>query len=292
MRVLVTGASGLLGGRLASLLTTSFDVVAAAHHRGCPAGLTTVPFELEHPATFASALAGARAEAVVHCAALADGDACQADLTRARRLNVDAPRILARCCHASGLRLVSLSTDMVFDGTRAFSTEDVRPRPVLAYGETKLQGEDAVLTECPEAAVVRVALVHGRGYGQRGTASETIAWRLRQGLTLRLFTDQYRTPIDPDSVADAVARLLHGSQQGRFHLGGAERLSRYELGLRTARAFELPADGLIPVRQSDQPIGIARPADVSLATERALRELGWRPRPVDVGISESRRQSD
>jgi dTDP-4-dehydrorhamnose reductase len=274
------------------LLSAPFDVVAAGHRRACPAGLTMIPLELEHPDTLASTLAGARAGAVVHCAALADGDACQADPARAALLNVEAPRVLARCCHASGLRLISLSTDMVFDGTRAFSTEDTPPGPVLAYGASKLQGESAILDECPGAAVVRVALVHGRGYGRRGTASETIAWRLMQGLTMRLFIDQYRTPVDPESVADALARLLRGGQQGRFHLGGTERLSRYELGLRAAGAFDLPADGLIPVRQSDQPIGTPRPADVSLATERARRELGWQPRPLDVGIGESRRQRD
>ncbi len=289
MRVLVTGAGGLLGGRLASSLSQSLDVVAAGHRSACPAGLPVITIELERPETIARTLEETRVDAVVHCAALADGDACEADPARAERVNVDASRVLARCCQEQGQRLVSLSTDMVLDGTCAFSTEEIEPRPVLVYGVTKLRGEVAVMEECPGAAIVRVALVHGRGYGRRGTASETVLWRLSQGLTMHLFTDQYRTPIDSDSVADALARLLQGNQRGRFHLGGAERLSRYELGLRTARAFGLSAEGLIPVRQSERSIGTPRPADVSLAIGRAQRELGWRPRPLDVALAESRR---
>jgi dTDP-4-dehydrorhamnose reductase len=157
------------------------------------------------------------------------------------------------------------------------------------YGRTKLAGEETVLATDPTAAVVRVALTLGRGHGPRGTSTESIAWALGAGREVPLFTDEYRTPVDAESVADAVVRLLERGGAGRFHLGGPERLSRHALGLRVARALGLPESGLVACLQSDHAFGDARAKDVSLDSTRARRELGWQPRPIDEAIREGRR---
>jgi dTDP-4-dehydrorhamnose reductase len=287
-RVLVTGAGGLLGGRLATLLSGQMEVVAAVHHAPPPDGLACVPFDLLEPASYAVALELARPEAVVHAAAVAQPDQAEADLDRATRVNAKAPRLLARMCAGRGIRLVALSTDLVLPGDRAGSAEDAAPGPLLHYARTKLEGEGAVLGECPAAAVVRVALVVGRGHGPRGSASEAIAWALRAGRRLRLFGDQFRTPIDAESVAQAVAALLRGRQSGLFHLGGPERVSRHQLGLRVAAAFGLDASLIDEARQSEQ--AVPRPADVSLDSGRARRELGFAPRSLDEALRDGRIQ--
>jgi dTDP-4-dehydrorhamnose reductase len=186
------------------------------------------------------------------------------------------------------VRLVSLSTDLVLAGDRMFSDEDEPARPCLVYGHSKLAGEHAVLAECPDAAVVRVALVVGRGYGTRPTASEAILWSLASGQPVRLFVDQHRTPVDPESVARALLALLAGTQRGVFHLGGSERLSRHELGQRLARLLGLPTAPILAVRHAERAQGAARPADVSLDCTRARLLLGWSPRPLDEGLRESR----
>lgn len=290
-RILVTGASGLLGGRLAELLARSHDVIAVRHRAPVPLGLAAVDADLLAPESLERAIEAARPEAVVHSAALAEVDRCQSDPDLARRCNVDASGALARLCHARSLRLVALSTDLVFAGDRAWTPEDVPPHPLMVYGRTKLDGEGAVLAEAPEAVVVRVALVLGRGYGPRTTASETIATALAAGRRARLFTDQYRTPIDPESVAEAVHRLLDRPLSGRLHLGGPERLSRYALGLRVARAFALPTDGIEGVTADASADRVARPADVSLDSTRAHRELDWTPRPLEAAIREGRAEA-
>jgi dTDP-4-dehydrorhamnose reductase len=246
-----------------------------------------VPLDLQQPASFAAALDRARPDAVVHSAALADVDRCEREPALAWMCNVDAPAALARLCHARGITLVALSTDLVFAGDRGSLREDDPARPALAYGRTKLAGEEAVLGEHAGAAVIRVALVYGRGHGERATASESIAWSLRAGRPVRLFTDQVRTPVDAESVADAIERILGGGHGGRFHLGGPERVTRYDLGLRVAARLGLPAHLIEAVRQADTPHR-PRPADVSLDHTRARDVLGWRPRPLDVAIRDGR----
>jgi dTDP-4-dehydrorhamnose reductase len=289
LRVLVTGAGGLLGGRLASLLAAEHSVTAAQRRSAPPEGLSVVPLDLLVDGSLEAAIEASRPEAVVHCAALADADRCESDAELADRLNTRVPFDLARACHKLGLRLIALSTDLVLAGDRMFSGEDEPARPCLVYGRTKLAGEHAVAAECPDAAVVRVALVQGRGHGRRPTASEAIAWSLAAGEPLRLFADQHRTPIDPESVAGALLALLAGTQRGLFHLGGPQRLSRHELGLRLARLLGLTDSLIVPTRQAEHTRGAAqRPADASLDCTRARTLLGWAPRPLDAGLRESR----
>jgi dTDP-4-dehydrorhamnose reductase len=291
MRLLVTGASGLLGGRLAVLLSRSHDVVAA-RHAAAPPVEAAVSLDLLDATSIDGAVRSARPDAILHCAALADADRCERDPRLAERLNVVAVESLARSCRRLGLRLAVISTDLVFSGRQAFSSEQETPGPLMVYARTKLQGEQAALAEAPGSAVVRVALVSGRGHGPRGSASESIAWALAAGRSLRLFSDQFRTPVDAESVAEAVSRLLAGEQAGTFHLGGPERLSRYELGLRVAAVFGLPAELLTPIPQAGGGLTAPRPADVSLDSSRARRELGWTPRGVDEAIREGRARAD
>jgi dTDP-4-dehydrorhamnose reductase len=185
------------------------------------------------------------------------------------------------------VRIIALSTDLVFAGDRAPYAEDDEPAPRLAYARTKYDGERALLAEDPSAVVLRLPLMAGRGHGRRATATESAAWALRAGRALRLFTDQYRTPLDAESVAEAIERLLASAHTGTFHVGGAERVSRYEIGRRVAEAFALPLDLITPIRQGDLPLA-PRPADVSLASDRARAVLGWRPRPLADAIREGR----
>lgn len=292
MRVLVTGAAGLLGGRLAALLSRRFHVVAGRHDSPILAGLSEAPIDLTSPASIERALDEARAEAVVHAAAIADPDRCERDPELATRLNTGGCEALARLCHARSLPLVALSTDLVFSGERAFLTESDTPAPLQVYGRTKLAGEQAILALHPTSAILRVALVLGRGHGPRATASEAVAWALRNGRRPRLFTDQYRTPIDAESVSSLIERLLVGGGAGIFHAGGAERLSRWDLGRRVAGALGLAAEPIEPVTKADIRQPAPRPADVSLDSTKAERLLGWRPRPLATGIVEGRRVAD
>jgi dTDP-4-dehydrorhamnose reductase len=262
--------------------------VAAHRHTFPPPGPRPVLVELTDEEALTRLLDSVRPEAVVHAAAIGRAGRCQERPDEAHRVNAVLPGTLGRLCRERSLRLVALSTDLVFRGDRASVREDDTTAPLSVYGRTKLLGEEAVLSSCPSAAVARVALTLGRGHGARGTSTESVLWALRKADAVPLFTDEYRTPVDPESVADALVRLLDRGAPGRFHLGGPERLSRHALGLRVARAFGLPGSGITAGRQADHVGPDPRAADVSLDSTRARRELGWEPRPIDEAIRESR----
>ena len=289
--LLVTGAAGLLGGRLAELLAGEFAVVAGVHQSRPPAHLPQVRVDLKAPATVEAAFETARPEAVVHAAALADANRCEEDPEAARAINVHGTALVAQACARFGVRLIVLSTDLVFAGTKGGVAESDPPGPMMVYGHTKLEAEDEALGLCAGSAVVRVALVCGRGYGHRPTASEAVTWALRRGQRPRLFTDQFRTPVDAEAVALALAGLVRGLGEGRYHLGGAERVSRSELGARTATAFGLDPAGVEAITQAAFAQPAPRPRDVSLDSSRARGELGYAPRPLDDMIKSGRPES-
>ena len=225
MRVLVTGAGGLLGGRLAELLHGRGLEVLAAHRLSIPPpGPRPVLVELTDEEALARLLDASRPDAVVHAAVLGRSNQCEERPDEAERVNARLPGTLARECRERGLRLVALSTDLVFGGDRAFVREDDPPGPLGVYGRTKLAGEEAVLSACPGAAVVRVALILGRGHGARATSTESVARALlrrpgRRGSsrtsTARRWTrSRWPTPSPASSTCPAA---------GRFHLGGPER---------------------------------------------------------------------
>lgn len=287
MRVLVTGASGLLGGRLAHLLGLRFDVIAAHHRSTLPAEWPAVTLDVGLRDSVEAAFETARPDAVLHAAALASTDECERDPERAVLTNVRGSQWIARACAARRLPLVALSTDLVFAGDRELSDEATTAAPLMTYGRTKLEAENLVLASSPLAAVARVALVAGCGFGPRASATEAVAWALRQGRRVTLFADEFRTPVDAESLVPALAALLTGHHTGRFHLGGPERISRYELGLRVARVLGLDAGGIERASQKTW-TGTPRPADTSLDSSHARRELGYRPRPLDDVIRDGR----
>jgi dTDP-4-dehydrorhamnose reductase len=289
MRLLVTGAGGTVGGRLAELLSRSHDVTGVVRQAAAPSGVRAFAADLGEPDRVEEALDACRPEAVLHCAAFSNADACEREPAVAERLNVLLPGWLGRSCRRRGIRLISVSTDLVLDGGRPLSNEaDEVPASGLVYGRTKRAGERAVLEAWDRHVVLRIPLMVGRGHGARGTSSEAALWALRAGRRPRLFTDQFRSPTDPESLARLVEQGLASSAAGLFHGGGGERVSRYELGVRVARLFALDATAIVATTAAEQPV--PRPRDASLDSSRAMRELGWRPRALDEALAESRPQ--
>ena len=288
MRILITGASGLLGGRLCLLLGQDHSIAGLTRGRPAPEGVTQVSTDLTDANAVGRILDEVRPDAVLHCAALADAEVCEREPERASRDNEIASRNLAQACRRARARLIAFSTDLVLAGDRPFSPETTPAAPLMEYGRSKLRGENAISEECLDSIILRVALVCGRGFGARLSGSEAVAARLRRGETVTLYEDEWRTPIDPESLATAIKAILARPQaRGLFHLGGLTRLTRLELGQRVASALNLDA-GLIRAAARSSHQGAPRPRDVSLDITRAREELAWTPRSLDAALREGR----
>ena len=225
--VWITGAGGLIGSHL--LRTAPGDVQAV--------GLARAQLDLTDFAAVDRAFRAARPQCVIHCAALSKSPACQENPALARRLNVEVTAHLAGL--AADIPFVFFSTDLMFDGLRGNYDESAAPNPLSVYAETKVEAERVVLTN-PRHTVIRTSLNGGASpTGDRGFNEEMRrAWQ--GGRTLTLFTDEFRCPLPAAVTARAVWELVAANQPGLYHLAGAARLSRWEIGkLVAARCPEL-----------------------------------------------------
>lgn len=262
-KVWVTGAGGLIGRAVVDS--------PARPPAWTAVGLTRAKIDLTDPRAVAARFRQDRPDALVHCAALSKSPACQADPELARRVNVEATAILADL--AGGRPLVFLSTDLVFDGARGGYVETDAVRPLSVYAETKVEAEER-LRDRPGTLVLRTSLNHGTSpTGDRGFNEETVsAWKA--GRTLRLFTDEFRTPLPARVTARVIWTLLAQGATGLFHVGGAERLSRWEIGLRLAERHPEVSARLEPASLREYR-GAPRSPDTSLDSARVQARLDF-----------------
>ena len=220
------------------------------------------------------AFAADKPQLIIHCAAVTALAAAQANPDLARRVNVEVTKLLAEL--AAEIPLVFFSTDLVFDGRRGNYVETDAVNPLHIYGETKAAAEQIVLNN-PRHAVVRTSLNAGTSRaGNRGFNEQLrLAWQA--GRMMNLFTDEFRCPIFAGETARAVWELAGQNRAGIFHVAGAEKLSRWQIGQLLVKRWPQLHPGITPDLAKNHP-GPPRALDTSLNIAKVQRVLS-RPLP-------------
>lgn len=274
-RLLVTGASGLLGLNLAlDAVRQGYAVTGLVNaHR-----LKAIPFEVR--ATDLRDLAGLKAildesrpDLVVHCAALANLEACEADPHQAEVINARLPGALAAETARRGIRLVHISTDAIFDGSVGDYKEDDEPNPLGVYASTKLGGEQAVLAADPQAIVARVNF-YGWSLSGRRSLAEFFFSNLSAGRAVKGFTDVYFCPLLVNVLGQLLLKMADLGLSGVYHVVSRESLSKYEFGLRVARQFGLDESLIAPSSVLAGNLVARRAPNLRMNTSKLAMALG------------------
>jgi dTDP-4-dehydrorhamnose reductase len=280
MAILVTGASGQLGGYLLREVRNQ-GLAAVAWSGSCAGerfGFPLHPVDLASPTAVAAAFAEARPTAVLHAGALASVSECFRQPERARRVNTEGAALLSRLAEATGARFVYISTDLVFDGERGGYREDDVPRPLSFYGRTKADAEQEMV-RCPRATVVRLSLLFGPSVTHRLSFFDEQVAALRAGRPLPLFEDEWRTPLSLATAARALIAIARSDATDILHLGGPERMSRLEMGRRLAAFLGCDPSTIVPARRNAGAPSEPRPRDTSLDSSRWRRLFPEHPWP-------------
>jgi dTDP-4-dehydrorhamnose reductase len=286
-RILVTGASGLLGHNICPALAARHKIVAAylTHPTDVAPGIAPVRLDITKPADVEALMKKVRPAAVVHAAALSRPDQCEKDSEAARRVIVSGTQNVAAACAANGARLVYISSDLVFDGLKGNYTEEDPVRAVNVYSACKIAAETFALRSAPETVVLRISVVYGKpSPANPGFLGEILrSWRA--GKPMNFYTDQYRTPTYGPAVAQVVESFLDAQLPGGiYHVGGAERLSRYEFGIMVAAAVGAPTTLVQPANMPRSGDSAPRGADCSLVSGKLHRVTGITPMPCTEGL--------
>lgn len=291
MKILITGANGLLGQHLIKqLLRKNYTVIATSK------GDTRLPFtgngqysyhqlDITDGTYVNDFIHRTRPDIIVHAAAMTQVDECELNKIDCWNINVTATRFLLDAAKETGSRFIYISTDFVFDGLHGPYDEAAQPNPVNYYGSTKWGAEKAVIESGLQSTIIRTVLVIGNPL--TGTRHNIVTWvkqKLENGERLKMVDDQYRTPTFIDDLVDGIMLVLEKNAQGIFHISGKDSLTPYTIAIQTARVLQLDESLIQRATSSDFPEAPVRPPRTNFDIGKAEKELGYRPHSFIEGL--------
>ena len=264
MRVMVTGAGGLLGHAVLPVLRAKGDDVHAFTH---------AELDVTDGPGFTARAAEIRPDWIFHLAAWAKVDDCEADPGRAHRVNAEGAHHAAEAAQAAGAALLAISSDYVFDGsaTRPWR-EDDPTGPLNVYGASKLAGEQAIRATGVRHWIVRTAWLFGPG---GGNFVDSILKRARSGAPLAVVDDQRGSPTYTPDLAEGLRRLAETAENGTYHVVSEGTATWHELAVAAVKEAGLAIEvGRTTTAALARPA--RRPAYSALATRKFAAATGWK----------------
>ena len=290
IKILITGANGLLGQKLVSLLEkdASIHVIATAHRqpsiRSQKADFHLL--NITDKSQVELILHSTRPDVVIHTAAMTNVDQCETDREGCWLTNVTAVQYLVNACSQNNIHFIQLSTDFIFDGTYGPLDELAIPNPVNFYGESKLEAERIIHQTTLSWCIIRTVLVYGVTTDM--SRSNIVLWvknSLEEGKEIQVVNDQWRTPTLAEDLAMGCSLAALKKASGIFHISGKDFLTPYEMAIQVSEFFSLD-QSLITMTDSTQFKQTAqRPLKTGFIIEKAKAVLGYAPRSFTEGLA-------
>jgi len=286
IKILITGGSGLLGGKVAELAQARGYEVFSGYAHNAPGFGRAVKFNLLDGPAISETIVRLKPEIIIHSAALTDVDRCEREKELAYKINVEGMRIVSEASKRAGSFLIYISTDYIFDGIRGMYKEGDDPHPLNYYGLTKLLGE-----EFCDGCIARSCVI----YGSRPSSGKVnfalwIINSLRSNQPIDVVTDQFITPTLNSNLAAMVLEAGERHLDGTYHLTGASRISRYDFARTVARMLDLDLSLISPCRMEDMKWAAERPKDSSLDTSKAAKNLKEKPLSIEEAMQRLKRE--
>ncbi|MCC0176667.1 NAD(P)-dependent oxidoreductase [Waterburya agarophytonicola K14] len=276
-KLLVTGASGFLGWNLCQTASQQWEVSGTYFSQ--KVNLPKVNLfksDLRKYQEIAEVFKTIKPDAVIHTAAAAKPNFCQTYPEESYAINVTASINIARLCNEYKIPCAFTSTDLVFDGKNPFYKESDPVSPICYYGEQKVTAETKMSEITEDLALCRMPLMFGRASPVSPSFIQGMISNLKEGKAINLFTDEFRTPASATTASAGLLLAIEQEIKGILHLGGKERISRYQFGLLLADILSLPKELIKPGKQADVKMVAKRSPDTSLDNSKAFA-LGYQP---------------
>jgi len=286
LKILITGASGLYGSKLAELAVARNLEVYSCDVQELPVCGNFVKFDVSHRELVHDAFKRIKPDVVVHAATLTDVDKCELNKELAWKINVDGTKNIVEAAKSAGSFLIYISTDYVFNGELGNYKESDKPDPINYYGLTKLKAEEMVKTQT-EYFIARPSVIYGStpAAGKVNFALWLIE-TLRKGEHAKIITDQWNTPTLNTNLAEMTLEVIERRLTGTFHLCGATRVNRNEFAQLIAETFGLDKNLIDPALSSQFKWPAKRPTDSSLDTTKAQQTLKNKPLAINEALKQ------
>ncbi len=294
MNLAVIGAAGLLGQKLAEKATAAghevsrFDLVAAPQ---VSAGLLR-RLDISNRDEVKRTIEDLAPEWVFNAAAYTAVDASEANEERVRSVNVDGVSNLLAAAEGTGTRVLTLSTDYVFDGREGPYAEDASRNPLGIYGASKAEMEDVVSENGGPHLVVRTMVLYGAAPGVRTNFGLWVLKKLQAGEEVRTVTDQLGNPTLASDLARVLIEMVEQGGSGLYNAAGSDRVSRYEFAVRLADTFGLDKGRIIPVTTEELGQDANRPLDSGFILDRLREDFGIEPLDLEKSLEIFKREAE
>ena len=242
--------------------------------------------DITHRSTTKNIIMKERPDYIILTAAQRNVDYCERNRKEVNKINVNGPRNVALASKEVKAKLIYLSTDLVFNGSKKGFVEEDGTNPLNHYGTTKLLGEKEVSNILDDYAIARVSVLYD--WNPFDHTTNFIAWihdGLSKGKIMELFTDQFRNATYVKNACDALLNICMKDEKGIFHVAGRNCLNRHSIGLKVAEIFGFDKS-LITTTTSDKSDWLAvRPKKCCLITDKMENKLGVKSMSIEEGLT-------
>ncbi len=290
MKILITGANGLLGYKLVQLLSKQSDIQTIATGRrmisDLPSNVSFHTLDITDPVQTKEVIRELRPEVIINTAAMTQVDQCETERELCWNANVNGVENLIVACSENQIHLVHVSTDFIFNGTHGPLDEQAVPYPVNYYGESKLAGELALQQSSIPWTILRTVLVFGVTPDM--SRSNIVLWvkkNLEEGKHIQVVNDQWRTPTFAEDLAMGCLLAARKKATGIYHLSGEGMMTPYDIAIQTAEYFKLDQSFIHPTDSSKFKQPAVRPLKTGFIITKAKAELGYQPHSFKEGLA-------
>lgn len=289
MRILVTGANGLLGQKLVELILTTDDYLIATAKSRLVLPLPKGEFhsmDITLRDQVVDVITKAQPDVVINTAAMTNVDQCELEKEKCWLNNVTAVEYVVEACRKAKCRLIHLSTDFIFDGTHGPLDEEAIPNPISYYGDSKWAAEQIVQKSGLAWAIARTVLVYG--VTKDMSRSNIVLWvkkSLEEGQTISVVNDQWRTPTLAEDLAMGCYLMATKNATGIYNISGEEMMTPYDIAMATAEFFGLDKSLINQTDSSKFKQAAKRPPKTGFLIDKAKQNLGFKPSGFLSGLA-------
>lgn len=290
LRLLVTGASGLLGHQIAEKALENGHEVYAAYKEN-PSNLgKPVKIDLTNQNIILDTINKIKPQVIIHTAAYTDVDGCETNRELALTVNAEAAKYIAAASAELKAHIIYVSTDYVFSGEKGLYMEEDQTNPINYYGYTKLKGEDYVKKYAKSWCIARPSVIYGWSKTGKLNFATWIINSLSNKNEIKVIVDQYVSPTFNTNLAEMLLEMAEKRINGILHTAGASRVSRYDFAVKCAEIFNLDASLIKPAKIDEMSWKAKRPRDSSLDVSRAETILNAKPLKLDYALEIMKKQ--
>lgn len=291
MKVLITGANGLLGQKLVKYYQNQPEIELIATARGenrnpSKEGYHYAEMDITDETQILSVFNEFKPDALIHGAAMTQVDTCESEKEKCTLHNVTSVKYLMEACKQHHSHFVFVSTDFVFDGENGPYKEDDLPNPVSFYGNSKWEAEKLLQASDLKYAIIRTMLVYGVVPDM--SRSNIILWvkkSLEDKKNIRVVNDQWRMPTLAEDLAKGCALVAEKKAEGIYHISGKDMLTPYDIAIATADFFKLDKSLMEEVDASVFSQPAKRPPKTGFILDKAINKLGYNPLSFTEGLA-------